>query len=319
MSGRGKLTHTPLRHLRILFAAQIIWFVTIASVVAWWGWLLYQQSKLLAVLQPFAGTLFAEGDFGIIATPRMLLWEAAVIFVFILATTGAFAWLYWSELKRSRSIEGFLAAWTHELRTPLSSIRLQAEAIADGKSTPEQQDALLKRLLEDTTRLESQVERALELARIEGGANLLLKPVPIKQVVNRTLNSWRETAQKPIQLQVDINDAVVLADQFALQTILRNLLDNTVRHGRSTDQIIQVRSVVDGDKIHIIYQDNGCGFVGDTKNLGKLFHKGAESQGAGVGLYLIQTLMDRMGGHVKFSSPQGFQADMCFKVEDSHA
>lgn len=319
MTGRGKLTHTPLQWLRIILCAQGVWFATIGGVIAWWGWLLYQQSKMLATLEPFAGHILSKEEFGIIATPKMLLWEAATVLVFFLATGAIFGWLYWRELKRSRSVEAFLAAWTHELRTPLSSIRLQAESIADGLCTPAQQQDLIRRLLEDTTRMESQVERALELARIEGGAQLLLKPVPIRQVVNRTLNSWSETAQKPIQLEVDVEDSVVMADQFAVQTILRNLLDNTLRHGKSDKQIVRVQSLINGDRLQITYRDNGCGYAGDTRGLGRLFNKGPDSQGAGVGLYLIRTLMDRMGGKVEFASKQGFVANLSFKIEDSHA
>ena len=87
----------------------------------------------------------------------------------------ALVWLYLRDQRRTNSLRAFFASVTHELRTPLTSIRLQAESLADaGNASP-----LVERLLEDTSRLEGQVEKTLELARIEGGGELDLQPLPI--------------------------------------------------------------------------------------------------------------------------------------------
>ena len=98
-------------------------------------------------------------------TQHMLHWESTTFFVLAVVSSAFLFWLYWLDMRRARSIQAFFASVTHELRTPLTSIRLQAESIAE--QCDESQRQLVARLLEDTTRLEGQVERTLELARLE--------------------------------------------------------------------------------------------------------------------------------------------------------
>ena len=92
-------------------------------------------------------------------------------------------------------MQAFFASVTHELRTPLTSIRLQAEAIAEG----EQRAELARRLLEDSHRLESQIDKTLELARIEGGGPLSEQAMPLHALAcararghraRRTASGW---------------------------------------------------------------------------------------------------------------------------------
>ena len=92
---------------------------------------------------------------------------------------GVLFWLYWRDAKRTRSLQAFFASLTHELRTPLTSIRLQAESISDGLADHPEQKDFLQRLLEDSQRLELQVERVLELARVEGGGPIFTQAIQI--------------------------------------------------------------------------------------------------------------------------------------------
>jgi signal transduction histidine kinase len=210
-------------------------------------------------------------------------------------------------------MQAFFAAVTHELRTPLTSIRLQAEAIADG----DQRAEVAQRLLEDSNRLESQIEKTLELARIEGGGPLAEQVIRLRGWLERTLATIAATWGEKVDLQVSVDEAVpaISADAAAVQMILRNLIENSIKHGGVLPVRVTVAARVRGAGVLIEYQDNGQG-AGDGKPLGLLFRRGASSAGTGIGLYLVRALMKRMGGHAEFATASGggFQAILGFRA-----
>ena len=71
-----------------------------------------------------------------------------------------------------------------------------------------------------------------------------------------------------------------------------------------------------GDHVVLEYQDNGAGIVGDSLRLGELFARGERSSGAGVGLYLVRRLMQRMGGRARFNTApgEGYRCELWFRV-----
>jgi hypothetical protein len=114
----------------------------------------------------------------------MVFWEGGTFLVLLLTISGALFWYYRRDMQRARGTQAFFAALTHELRTPLTSVRLQTEAIAAGEPSQE----LIDRLLVDTHRLESQIDKTLELARIEGGGRLAEQAIRLDQWLERVLN-----------------------------------------------------------------------------------------------------------------------------------
>jgi len=109
---------------------------------------------------------------------------------------------------------------------------------------------------------------------------------------------------------VEVPEGVqVRADPGALQVILRNLIENSLRHsGRDPVEIRVGASPAVGGRVVLVVGDNGEGFHGDITTLGSLFGRGGRSTGAGVGLYLVRVLTDRMGGRVEFlNASRGFE------------
>jgi signal transduction histidine kinase len=214
----------------------------------------------------------------------------------------ALVWLYLRDQRRTNALRAFFASVTHELRTPLTSIRLQAESLADSGNT----SPLVERLLEDTSRLEGQVEKTLELARLEGGGELDLQPLPIQAWLQRQVQS--KAAARAVQIELSTpnpDGALVLADRSALEIIFRNLIENTARHSDSTPARARIAARENGAEVVVSFTDAGRGFAGEAQRLGSLFFRGQRSQGAGVGLYLIRMLMQRMGGRAEFDSRPG--------------
>jgi signal transduction histidine kinase len=313
-AGKGGLSTAPMRRTMLLAIAAATWLSLQLVLVVWWMTLIERQARRLAALEALHG-----GDAGVAAaqwsrTRLMLIGESSTSLALLLAVSMLLAWLYWREHQRARSMQAFFASVTHELRTPLTSIRLQAEAIAEGERPAE----LARRLLEDSHRLESQIDKTLELARIEGGGPLREQSIPLHAWLARALESIVQGygAAVDVLAHVDSNLPPIRADAGALQMILRNLVENSVRHARVNPVSVRLTATVRGEQLLLEYQDNGQGIAAGTGRLGRLFGRGANSSGAGVGLYLVRRLMQRMGGRVRFNTApgEGFRAELWFAI-----
>jgi signal transduction histidine kinase len=317
MTGRGTITRKPKQGLHLLLAAQVFWLGAVFALGGWWGSLVLKQASKIAELELASGLAASEAHAQWLKTQHMLFWESASYFVLLVASTGVLFWLYWRDARRTRSLQAFFASLTHELRTPLTSIRLQAESIADSLPPEADQKDLVQRLLEDTQRLELQVERVLELARVEGGGPIFTQAIQVKPWLERIVNDWQAHRDEKVEISLELQDIQILADQVAMQVILKNLLENAVRHSHQNALKIRIASQVTSEGVFLVFRDNGRGFQGNTRYLGKIFEKGPSSPGAGVGLYLVQILMKRMGGFARFTSPDqgadnGFEVSLFF-------
>ncbi len=298
--------------MNAILVVHLIWLVTVCLLGAWWGRLLLSQASRIAILEGKLGLSVDLTQSQWHRTQRMLFWEGSVFFLLLLACTGFLFWLYRRDSKRNKGLQAFFASVTHELRTPLTSIRLQAESIAESPPAEISQGSLIRRLLEDTIRLESQVERTLELARVEGGGPVYRQPLQVKPWIDRFLSGWFSDYKDRVEVCLNIEDLVIEADPIAMQIILKNLLENSIKHSRRDQVQIFISTVRSDQAIFLRVQDNGQGYAGDQKSLGRLFFKDPSSQGTGVGLYLVKTLMKKMGGWVEFDLTTGFQVSMGF-------
>jgi signal transduction histidine kinase len=312
MAGQGSLSVMPARRARLIAVLAAAWIVLVLSLGAWWVTLVVRQAHQIGELQSITGSSGSAVAAQWASTRRMVVGESSVFLLLLLALTAVLAWLYWRESRRARGMQAFFAAVTHELRTPLTSIRLQAEAIAEG----DQRAELARRLLEDSSRLESQIDKTLELARIEGGGPLSEQSVPLRGWLDRTLSVIAALQGERLELRVEFEDSLppIQADAAALQMILRNLVENSVRHARLERVAVRVSARRHGEQVLLQYQDNGAGTAVPVRELGRLFDRGPGSAGTGVGLYLVRALMRRMGGRAEFASApgQGFRAGLYF-------
>ena len=311
MTGKGTISRAPKRSLKILLGAQGFWLAAVCALGAWWGTLVMKQASKISELEQAAGVAASAAHAQWLRTQHMLIWESLSYFALLIASTGVLFWIYWHDAKRTRSLQAFFASMTHELRTPLTSIRLQAESISDGLDESSDQRELVQRLLADTQRLELQVERVLELARVEGGGPIFTQSIRIRPWLERVTRDWRAHQMKDVEVVLNVRDVQISADQVAMQVIFKNLLENSLRHSQKEEVKIEISTELSPGGVSLSFRDNGRGFTGNPKDLGKLFEKGENSHGAGVGLYLVQVLMRRMGGFAKFGqAPTGFEVSL---------
>ena len=312
-AGQGTLSMQPVRRTGVMASVVVLWVVLQLALVIWWAIVIGRQARRIAALEALQGVAGGIASEQWSRTRLMLVGESSSFFALLFAISLLLAWLYWREHKRARAMQAFFASVTHELRTPLTSIRLQAEAIAEGQQNGE----LARRLLEDSHRLESQIDQTLELARIEGGGPLSEQAVPLQSWAPRAIEGILAAYgdRVTLDLQLDPTLPPVQADAAALQMILRNLIDNSVRHSRRDPVKVRIHALPRGERVAVDYEDNGVGVERSSGRLGHLFARGPGSSGAGIGLYLVRRLMERMGGSIHFvPASEGFRCELLLRV-----
>jgi two-component system OmpR family sensor kinase len=169
-------------------------------------------------------------------------------------------------------------------------------------------------------RLEAQVERTLELSRVEGGGQVYRQTIPVRAWLERLAQSWGESYGERVRFDISqVEDVSIEADPAALRVILRNLVENSLRHSKRENVAVQIRTAMQNGSVVLVFQDNGHGYSGNPRELGQIFHRGPESQGAGVGLYLVQVLMRKMKGWTQFEGrSSGFEVSLGFPAGAAH-
>lgn len=312
MNIQGQLTAKPARTLRLLIVFHSAWVILMVGLAAWWGVLLRRTARSAAELQLSAGIAAEAVASDLERFNRMISWEAATFATLFALSSAVLIFFYVREQKRARSLQTFFATFTHELKTPLTGIRLQSEAIEDHVLSTSggslQLQTWARRLSEDVERLESQVERTLELARVEGGGGLWIKPV--------SLDLWMEDLSK-LKFDVAAKKSLpsILADRSALEIIAKNIFENAKRYSSSAPSQVQV-TVIDGEgKVEILFRHLNSNLDQIPNQLGTLFQRGHQSKGSGIGLYLIRALARSMGGDAKFYADSAFCVSLVLRKE----
>ncbi|MFN0085190.1 MAG: sensor histidine kinase [Blastocatellia bacterium] len=271
-----------------------LWLMLTVALAGWW---MIFGLRQLDRLSESAGDRLRDFDH----YHRMLLWEGGVLIVLLLGGGVALLWYIRSERRRHRRIEEFFAAFTHDAKTALASLQLQAESLCEDLAS-DAPNPILARLLKDTLRLQLQLENSLFLVNLRSG-RLLSEALQVSRIVESLRFHWPDVGLKLI------GDGAVRADIRALESVLTNLVQNAVIHGQADLVTITVRPV-GSDRLQVLVADDGRGFHGDFSQLGSLFTRHTKSSGSGVGLYISRQLVKRMGGALTFASgpERGFVA-----------
>ena len=199
---------------------------------------------------------------------------------------------------------GFLADVTHELRTPLSVIRGQAEAIADGVYPADA--AHIAPILDATETLDRLVEDLRTLALTDAGGLVLHKePTDLGALVHDTVESFRQQAEsKGVSLTVGIAPDLpsVEVDPARMRQVVGNLLSNAIRHTPSGGSVTAAFAA----PATVIVSDTGEGISPELlPHVFERFTKGPNSPGSGLGLAIAHDLVAAHGGTLRVESSPG--------------
>ncbi len=217
-----------------------------------------------------------------------------------------------TELARLKS--DFVDHVSHDLRTPLGLLRMFAETLEMGRVASEEKRQEYYRILSrETARLTRLVNNLLDFSRMQAGRKEYEKrQIQLAPLLQEALNTYRfHLQQRGFALAEEIDFAVppIMADTEAVAQAFLNLLDNAVKYSEH-EKHLTVRLRGEGDWALVEVADRGVGIA--AQHLDKIFGKfyrielaGQETRGAGIGLAIVQHIMEAHGGCVEVKSEPG--------------
>jgi signal transduction histidine kinase len=214
------------------------------------------------------------------------------------------------EVRRNEQHDTFINAVTHELKTPVASIRLYLETLQRHDLDPGRRQEFYRVMLEDSDRLHRLVEQVLRAARSPRQRLLHRAPVDVRTLLAETLQLARAQHHLgPEALQfveaTDITQApTVLGDPDELKAALLNLIDNAVKYSGSGVHVEVELSTVGDDRIAVRVRDRGVGISqSELKRIFRRFYRipGAMAlrvKGTGLGLFIVSAVARKHGGRV---------------------
>jgi signal transduction histidine kinase len=205
----------------------------------------------------------------------------------------------------------FVADASHELRAPLTAMRVTMDAWLDGVLQPEEQPAALARLQRETEHLSTLVTKLLDLSRIESGREpVTLAAIDLRAVAEEVVAGFSHLPGATITVDLPPELPSAWADREAVRRVLQNLIENARRFTPAAGSI-RVWGALEGARLRLAVTDTGCGIAPDLlPRIWDRFARGAEATaeerpGAGLGLAIVKALVQAIGGEVGVESSPG--------------
>ncbi len=242
---------------------------------------------------------------------RTIDWVLLVLgTVFFALVLGGLVWLSaWliREMRLNQRQRSFLDAVTHEMKTPLASMRLYVDTLSRHDPELERRRHFLSRMREDLDRLDRTVGQVLAAARAEEpGRPKHRGRVALRELLSGCIAEIRERHSLPEQaVRLDaFEEAAVRGDASELLVVFRNLLDNAVKYSAEpVDVRVRVQRTED-DRVAVDIKDHGIGIpAGELRKIFQRFYRAGRdvqrtAAGLGLGLFIVRNLVRRQGGRV---------------------
>lgn len=284
-------------------------FTYILAQLGWWAYLISQLTQKVY-----------EGN------PKLdsrvwMVWGEGLVFAMLLFIGFIFTYkAYLKEIYLARQQKNFLLSVTHELKTPVASLKLLIETLQSRELSDEQKKLFLSNALNDTDRLNVLIENILHSAKIDSGSFPVHKQkLDVSEMVNTNLKKMAEGVAKSHYLKSDISNSIIVnTDEQAILSILNNLVDNAIKYSEKGSEIT-VKLEKKNNSFLLSVADHGQGIKKEDRK--KIFEKFMRIQneetrsakGTGLGLYIVYNLVKSLGGNIEVEEnvPKG----SVFKVE----
>ena len=289
-----------IRMKKALFLFYFLFFYAITQLL-WWG-------IILIKFEPDRkGMIIGEG----------------LIFLFIFVW-GAFRLK--KHVNREHEInqqqQNFLLAITHELKSPLASVKLYIQTILKRELEREKQKEFLNNSLKDIERLDDLVENVLLTTKLENRAYQLPKEeIDMSSLVEEVIDRLQKNACKTQVIKADLVSGILLkADKFAITNVITNLIENAVKYSPPC-ATVHVNLFVQGNDLIFSVADHGEGIPAEEKKLifNKFYRVGSEAtrktKGTGLGLYIVKTVLQKHYATIKVkdNTPTGSIFEVTFE------
>jgi signal transduction histidine kinase len=209
-------------------------------------------------------------------------------------------------IRLSQRQSNFIDSVSHELKSPIASLKLYLQTLSRRTVTEEQQANFYRFMLDDVQRLDTLINHMLDAARLD--------QVPVAADIvdvelSAVLSSCAETVCSryhlpPETIRVHASGAIVRARPIDLEIVFRNLVDNAIKYGGASPEVEIDSQIADGECVVIRIVDNGRGIPAKLRRkiFGRFVRLGSELErsqaGTGLGLFIVRTLVKRLRGSI---------------------
>lgn len=236
--------------------------------------------------------------------------------IFILIVILTFMYIINTIIRQKKLSEiknDFINNMTHEFKTPISTISLAAEVLlqTDTGSSPDRIKKYSKVIFDENTRMQVQVERVLQVARLDRDEFKLTKSeIDLHRLVKETVRNLcfeQCEDETTVHFHLDAEKSNLNADEMHIKNIIVNLVDNAIKYSNNGTRI-DIYTTNKKDGITLSVQDNGIGMSQEvTRHIFDKFYRVPTGnihnvKGFGLGLYYVKNMVDAHGGHIEVES-----------------
>lgn len=227
------------------------------------------------------------------------------------------------EIRRNEQHDAFINAVTHELKTPVASMRLYLQTLQTRDIEESKRREFYNVMLADSDRLMNTIEQVLRAARHSQTKQVNLLPVNLRTVVQECVDLARLRHHLPseaLAYREAIEDTTVLGDVEELKAAVSNLLDNAIKYSGPQPRInVELEENVTG-RLALRVKDNGIGIPpSELKRIFKRFYRipnamALRVKGTGLGLFIVRSVAERHGGRA-WAKSEGVGRGSTFVLE----
>lgn len=221
--------------------------------------------------------------------------------------------------------DDFISTVTHEMRTPLTSIKAFVEIIHDNEDLPdEQRRDFLNTTIQEINRMTRLINQVLDLEKLESGESRIEKEeIRLNTILEASIQAVRQLASdKSIQLNFSCNnqEVILMGDEDRLRLVITNLLSNAIKSIEHDSGMIHVICEVKSGQVFVTISDNGKGIL--QENIDHIFEKFFQARdqtrrkpkGTGLGLSISKKIIELHGGSISVQSEVGKGSQFTFEL-----
>ncbi len=226
------------------------------------------------------------------------------------------------EIRRNEQQDAFLNAVTHELKTPIASIKLYLETLKTREVAEAKRIEFYDVMLSDSNRLMTTIEQVLQAGRTKDKARLLnISEIEVSELLAECVKIIRSryNLANEINLKETNEKLTVSGDWAELQTVFTNLIDNAVKYSNEKIEVSIVLNDLNEKTVEICIKDSGVGIASnELKSVFKRFYRipnlsTQKAKGTGLGLYIARAVIKKHDGKI-YAESEGAGKGTTFTV-----
>ena len=243
----------------------------------------------------------------------MILGEGSVFLLLLLLGFRKIKKSIDKEITLSRNQNNFLLSITHELKTPIASIKLYLQTLNKGKISAKQNESLLNNAIKENKRLEDLINNILHVSSMDSNKMQPNKEsIELNTLLKKVTTSF-SSKYKNCDIQLSIApDIRINADEFMLETVFNNLIDNSIKYSEEICSI-EVACFLDSETVKFEFKDNGPGIPKEEAlHVFNRFYRVENEEtrrkkGSGLGLYIVKEFINLHQGKITYKKniPKG--------------